>query len=70
VSLPVNIIVTDSKREKIITDSMKVDVAIADDKPIGYFSAVRSLTFNIPEGTRPGEFVLFVGFRQKAPGAG
>ena len=70
VVLPVNVVVTDSKREKIISDSMKVDVAVADDKPIGYFSAVRSVTFNIPEGTRPGEFVVFVGFQQNAPGAG
>jgi len=70
VTLPVNVIVTDSKREKIISDSMKVDVAIADDKPIGYFSAVHSVTFKIPEGTRPGEFELFVGFQQNAPGAG
>ena len=70
VTLPVNIIVTDSKREKITSDSMSVDVAVADDKPIGYFSAVRSVTFNIPEGTRPGEFEVFVGFQQNAPGAG
>lgn len=69
-TLPVNVIVTDSKREKIISDLMKVDVAVADDKPIGYFSAVRSVTFKIPEGTRPGEFELFVGFQQNAPGAG
>lgn len=70
VILPVHVIVTDSKREKIISDSMKVDVAVADDKPIGYFSAVRSVTFNIPEGTRPGDFEVFVGFQQNAPGAG
>jgi len=70
VVLPVNVVVTDSKREKIISDSMKVDVSVADDKPIGYFSAVRSVTFNIPEGTRPGEFELFVGFHQNTPGAG
>ena len=70
VTLPVNVVVTDSKREKVLSDSMKVDAAVADDKPIGYFSAVRSVTFNIPEGTRPGEFELFVGFMQNAPGAG
>ena len=41
---------------------MKVDVDVAVDKPIGYFSIVRSVTFNVPEGSRPGEFEVFVGF--------
>jgi hypothetical protein len=70
VTLPVNVVVTDSKREKIASDSVSVGVAVAVDNPIGYFSAVRSVTFNIPEGSRPGEFELFVGFDQGAQGAG
>ncbi|HEX9881449.1 MAG TPA: hypothetical protein VGA65_02980 [Hyphomicrobium sp.] len=70
VTLPVNVVVTDSKREKITSDSMSVAVAVAVDNPIGYFSAVRSVTFDIPEGSRPGEFELFVGFDQGAQGAG
>ena len=49
---------------------MKVDVAVALDKPIGYFSAVRTVTFNVPEGARPGEFEVFVGFDRNVPGAG
>jgi len=70
ITLPVNVVVTDTKRERIASDSMNVAVAVAVDNPIGYFSAVRSVTFNIPEGTRPGEFELFVGFDQNAKGAG
>jgi len=70
VTLPVNVVVTDSKREKIASDSMNVAVAVAVDKPIGYFSTVRTVTFDIPEGSRPGEFELFVGFDQNAQGAG
>lgn len=70
VSLPVNIIVTDAKREKIQADKGNVDVSISLDKPIGYFSAVKTVSFPVPEGTRPGEFEIFVGFDQKAPGAG
>ncbi len=70
VTLPINVVVTDSKREKITSDSMSVAVAVAVENPIGYFSAVRSVTFDIPEGSRPGEFELFVGFDQGAPGAG
>jgi hypothetical protein len=70
VTLPVNLVVTDSKREKITGDSMSVAVAVAVDDPIGYFSTVRTVTFDIPEGTRPGEFELFVSFDQGAQGAG
>ncbi len=68
--LPVNILVTDSKREKVTTDKMTVAVSVAVDNPIGYFSAVRSVTFDVPEGSRPGEFEVFVGFDQSAQGAG
>jgi hypothetical protein len=70
ITLPVNVVVTDSKREKITSDSMNVAVAVAVDNPIGYFSTVRTVTFDIPEGSRPGEFELFVGFDQNAQGAG
>jgi hypothetical protein len=70
VTLPVNVVVTDSKREKITSDSMNVAVGVAVDNPIGYFSTVRTVTFDIPEGSRPGEYELFVGFDQDAQGAG
>lgn len=68
--LPVNVTVTDNKRAKVASDAMKVDVAVALDKPIGYFSAVRTVTFVVPEGGRPGDFEVFVGFDRTAPGAG
>lgn len=68
--LPVNIAVTDAKRERVAADTMKVDVAVGEDKPIGYFSAVRTVTFAVPEGTRPGEFEVNIGFDHKAAGAG
>jgi hypothetical protein len=70
VSLPVNVFVTDSKRERIASEKMQVDVSVAVDRPIGYFSLVRTVTFNIPEGSRPGEFEVFVGFDRNVPGAG
>jgi hypothetical protein len=43
---------------------------VGADKPIGYFSAVQSVTFDVPEGTRPGEFEVMIGFDSKAAGAG
>lgn len=70
ISLPVNITVTDAKREKVTVDKMKVETVVAVENPIGYFSAVRTVTFAIPEGARPGEFEVNVGFERAVPGAG
>ena len=70
VRLPINVTVTDAKRAKVTSDTVSVDATVAVDNPIGYFSTVRTVTFDIPEGTRPGEFEVFVGFDQKAQGAG
>jgi hypothetical protein len=62
--------VTDARREKVVTDSVKVDVDVAVEKPIGYFSFVRTITFTVPEGARPAEFEVYVGFDRGTPGAG
>ncbi len=70
VRLPLNVFVTDAKRERIKSDVMSVEVPVAIEKPIGYFSTVRTVTFNIAEGTRPADYKIFVGFDRKAPGAG
>jgi hypothetical protein len=70
VTLPVTVFVTDSKRERVTADKVMVDVQVALDKPIGYFSTVRTISFGVPEGARPGEFEVFVGFDRNAPNAG
>lgn len=62
VSLPVKVYVTDSEREKINTEHVRVSVNIAPEKRIGYFSMVRSITIPVPEGARPGDYKLFVAF--------
>lgn len=70
VTLPVSVFVTDAKRAKVANDAVKVSVDVALDNPIGYFSAVRTVTIPIPEGSRPGEFEVFVAFDRNLPGAG
>lgn len=70
VSLPVNIFVTDAKRARVLNESGMVDVTVTSDKPVGYFSAVRTVSFDVPVGSRAGEFEVFVGFDQSTPGAG
>jgi hypothetical protein len=70
VTLPINVFVTDAKRQKVVSDNARVTVDIAIDNPIGYFSVVREVTFRIPEGSRPGEYEVYVGFDRNIPGAG
>lgn len=70
ISMPLNVFVTDGKRERVAADKMKVDVTVAPDKPIGYFSMVKTVSFTIPEGSRPGEYEVFVSFERNVPGAG
>lgn len=70
ISLPINVFVTDAKRERITEDKLRVDASVAVENPIGYFSAVRTVTFNVPEGARPGEFEVYVGFDRNVPNAG
>jgi hypothetical protein len=70
VKLPITVAVTDAKRAKVTGDNVMVDATVAVENPIAYFSTVRTITFDIPEGTRPGEFEVFVGFDQNAQGAG
>ena len=70
VILPLNVFVTDAKREKIATDKVAIAVDVVLDNPIGYFSVVKSISFPIPEGSRPGEYEAYVAFDRAAPGAG
>lgn len=62
VQLPVYLSVTDSARQKVTSADGRVAVSISQAAPIGYFSAVQSVTFDIPEGKRPGDYMLYVGF--------
>lgn len=64
VHLPVAVFVSDTSQQRIATDSVALDVDISIEDPIAYFSHVRTVTFAIPEGTRPGDFEVFVGFEQ------
>jgi hypothetical protein len=70
ITLPVSVFVTDEKRARLTNDKLTVDVNVSVENPIGYFSAVRTVTFEIPEGSRPGDYQVFVAFDRTVPGAG
>lgn len=60
--LPVSVFVTDYKREKVQTQQHRISVVVPENKPIGYFSKVETVTIDVPQGIRPDDFQLFVGF--------
>lgn len=70
ISLPVAVFVTDEKRARLTNDKLNVDVNVTLENPIGYFSTVRTVTFDIPEGSRAGDYQVFVAFERTIPGAG
>ena len=70
VILPVTIALADAKRERVKAEVMKIETAVSVDKPIGYFSTVRTITFDVPTGSRAGEYEIQVGFDRNVPGAG
>lgn len=70
VRMPVKVHVTDHTRNIVSTQDLVIDVTIPSDKPIGYFSAVRELSFALPQGVPPGDFKLFIAFDRAAPGTG
>jgi hypothetical protein len=70
IRLPVQVSVRDAKRAPIGGDRTTVEASVTMDNPVAYFSQVRTVTFDVPEGARPGDIDVFVGFEQTAPGAG
>jgi hypothetical protein len=70
ITLPVSVFVTDEKRARVVNDKLTVDVNVSLENPIGYFSTVRTVTFDMTEGSRPGDYQVFVAFERTVPGAG
>ncbi|MDX2259881.1 MAG: hypothetical protein NW205_13325 [Hyphomicrobiaceae bacterium] len=70
VTLPVTVAVADDRKQAVANDAMIVSVEMVADNPIGYFSAVRTIAFDVAQGSRPGEYDVVVTFDKKTPGAG
>ena len=70
VNLPIKVFVTDADRQRLSSENIDIAVDVAVDNPIAYFSHVQSVSFAIPQGTRPGEFEVYVGFDERGPPVG
>ncbi len=68
IKLPVLVHVTNGDRDKVNSDKVGVAVTVSPDKPIGYFSLVRRVTFDLTPGTLPSDYKLFVAFDRKDQG--
>ncbi len=62
VNLPVKVFINDADRQRLSSEDMTIGVDVSVANPIGYFSQVKTVTFAIPEGTRPGDYEVLVGF--------
>ena len=70
VKMPIKVHITDQTRTIISTQKISIDVIIPADNPVGYFSAVRELSFTLPPGVPPGDFKLYIAFDRGTSGAG
>lgn len=70
VKMPVKVHLTDAERNIISTQDFSVDVTIPSDTPVGYFSAVRDVTFAVAPGVPAGDYQLYIAFDRTAPGSG
>lgn len=66
VDLPIVIHVTDRNRNKISSQRFTVPVSVSRENPIGYFSIVRNIAFDIQPGVRPLDYKVFVAFERNA----
>jgi hypothetical protein len=69
VSLPVQVHLTDINGQKIRTENLNVNVELSRGQPVGYFSMVRTISFDLMPGIPPGNYRLFVAFDRTIPGA-
>jgi hypothetical protein len=63
-SLPVAVKVQNGLKETVLTDRLEVQTAVDQTRPMGHFSAVRTVTVDLPEGSRPADFNVVVAFEK------
>lgn len=65
--LPVQVSIANAERQRIKTERINVQANVDINNPIAYFSHVQTVSFEVPPGSRPGEFELQVGFEKADP---
>jgi hypothetical protein len=62
VTLPYNVKVADAERKVLANDQGSVTTMVPQDNPVGYFSVVKEISFQVLMGTRPQDYKVFVAF--------
>lgn len=63
--VPVLLHLNDKKNNKITTERHIIEVSVTADKPVGYFSLVRRISFDFPSGAAPKQYELNVAFEAR-----
>jgi len=67
VRLPLSVKVADANHRVLARDAMQVSTVIQQQNPVGYFSVVKEISFQVAVGTRVQDYKVFVAF---GPGQG
>jgi len=63
VTMPISVRAAGVNKQTLATDKMTITTTIPADKPVGYFSMVRQISFPVQVGTRPEDYKIFVAFK-------
>ena len=69
ITLPLRVHVTDSARNIISSENVSVSVSVSPGMLVGFFSAVREVSFATPDGGDISQYQLYVAFDRKAADA-
>ncbi len=69
VTLPIKVTITDSGRNTLKAENVKVPVTITPDQTAGYFSVTREVVVPVVAGTSPRSYRIIIAFDRHAPGA-
>lgn len=70
IDLPLKVHITDKTRNIVSSENVQLSVTISPDNPVGFFSAVRNISFAVPTGVPPSEYRVYIAFDRGTPGAG
>ncbi len=70
VTLPVSVYVMDKARNRLKNETVKVQVQVSPESPVGYFSVVRLIDIPLAPGATAQDYRVFVAFDRNIPGAG
>lgn len=69
ISMPMRVYVADQSKKVVATQKLSVAANVSLDNPVGYFSVVRDVAFQVAPGTRAADYKVFVAFERRGSGS-